>query len=60
MARINLGIILESLEQELRRSFRAVFAEDDRNSRFREFRKKIKNDKTWYEVPDHLVEKDAV
>ena len=58
MARINLGVILESLEQELRRSFRAVFAEDNKNSLFREFRKKVHNDKTWYDVPDHLVEKD--
>jgi len=58
MARINLGVILESLEQELRRPFRAVFAEDNKNSLFREFRKKVKNDKTWYDVPDHLVELD--
>ena len=60
MAKINLGVILESLESELRRSFRAVVAEDHTNSLFRAFRKKVKDDKTWYTVPDHLVEKDRV
>ena len=59
MARVNLGIILENLEQDLRKSFRAVVAsEDHTNSLFRAFRKKIQKDKTWYTVPDHLVEKD--
>ena len=58
MAKINLGVILESLEAELRRSFRAVVAEDHTNSLFRAFLKKVKDDKTWYTVPDHLVEKD--
>lgn len=58
MARINLGVILENLEHELRQSFRAVVAEDHTNSLFRAFRKKVKNDKTWYIVPDHLVDKD--
>lgn len=58
MARINLGIILENLESELRKSFRAVVAEDHTNALFRAFRKKIENDKIWYTVPDHLVEKD--
>lgn len=56
MAKINLGVILESLEPELRRSFRAVVAEDRTNSIFREFRKKIASDKKWYSVPNHLVE----
>ncbi|MDO8560784.1 MAG: hypothetical protein Q7R91_01045 [bacterium] len=56
MAKINLGIILESLEPELRKSFRAVVAEDHTNSKFREFRKKVKDDKKWYSVPNHLVE----
>ena len=59
MAKINLGVILESLESELRKSFRAVVAEDRTNSIFREFRKKVKDDKKWYEVPDHLVEKES-
>ena len=58
MARVNLGIILENLESELRRTFRAVVAEDRTNSLFRAFRKKVEKDKTWYNVPDHLVEKD--
>ena len=58
MARINLGIILESLEAELRRSFRAVVSEDHTNSKFREFRKRIHKNQQWYSVPDHLVEKD--
>ena len=58
MARINLGIILENLESELRRPFREVVAEDRTNSIFRAFRKKVGNGKTWYTVPDHLVEKD--
>ena len=59
MAKINLGVILESLESELRKSFRAVVTEDHTNSIFREFRKKVKDDKKWYEVPDHLVEKES-
>ena len=58
MAKVNLGIILESLESELRKAFRSVVSEDHTNSKFREFRKKVKVDKTWYSVPDHLVEKD--
>lgn len=58
MARINLGIILENLEQELRKTFRSVVAEDRTNAIFRAFRKKVESDKTWYTVPDHLVEKD--
>lgn len=58
MAKINLGVILENLEHELRQSFRAVVAEDHTNSLFRAFRKKVKTDKTWYIVPDHLVDKD--
>ncbi len=58
MAKINLGIILENLESELRRSFRAVVAEDNTNAKFRAFRKKIATEKTWYTVPNHLVEKD--
>ena len=58
MARINLGIILENLESDLRQSFRAVFAEDRTNAKFRAFRKEIKKRKVWYDVPDHLVEKD--
>lgn len=58
MAKINLGVILESLESELRKSFRAVVTEDRTNSIFREFRKKVKDDKKWYDVPDHLVEKE--
>ena len=58
MARVNLGIILENLESELRKTFRTVVAEDRTNSLFREFRKKVGKDKQWYVVPDHLVEKD--
>lgn len=58
MARVNLGVILENLEHELRKTFRAVVSEDHTNSIFREFRKKVKKDKTWYVVPDHLVEKE--
>jgi len=58
MARVNLGVILENLEHELRKMFRSVVTEDNSNSLFREFRKKVKKDKTWYVVPDHLVEKD--
>ncbi len=58
MARINLGVILENLEQELRKSFRSVVSEDHTNSLFRAFRKKVHSDKTWYVVPDHLIEKD--
>lgn len=56
MAKVNLGVILESLEHELRKSFRAVVAEDRTNALFRAFRKKVQDDKTWYTVPDHLVE----
>ncbi|MBI2640505.1 MAG: hypothetical protein HYW91_01305 [Candidatus Sungbacteria bacterium] len=58
MAKVNLGIILENLESELRKSFRAVVAEDHTNAIFRTWRKKIEKEKTWYIVPDHLVEKD--
>lgn len=58
MARINLSIILENLESELRKYFRAVVTEDHTNSLFRAFRKEIGKNKTWYTVPDHLVEKD--
>lgn len=58
MARINLGVILENLEHELRKSFRSVVTEDRTNALFRAFRKKIGDNKTWYTVPDHLVEKD--
>lgn len=58
MARINLGIILENLESDLRKTFRAVVAEDHTNSIFRNFRKEVRKYKTWYTVPDHLVEKD--
>lgn len=58
MARIKLGIVLENLESELRKSFRAVVAEDHTNALFRAFRKKVENAKTWYTIPDHLVEKD--
>ena len=58
MARINLGIILENLESDLRKSFRSVVKEDHTNAIFREFRKKVAHYKTWYTVPDHLVEKD--
>lgn len=58
MARINLGIILENLESDLRKSFRAVVAEDHTNAIFRAFRKEVKKNKTWYVIPDHLVEKE--
>lgn len=58
MARVNLGVILENLEHELRKMFRSVVTEDNSNSLFRAFRKKVEKDKTWYVVPDHLVEKD--
>ena len=58
MARINLGIILENLESDLRKIFRSVVAEDNTNALFRTFRKKVQSNKTWYTVPDHLVEKD--
>lgn len=58
MAKINLGVILENLESELRKSFRAVVTEDNTNALFRAFRKKVASDKVWYIVPDHLVEKD--
>lgn len=59
MARINLGIILENLEFELRKTFRSVVAAEDRtNALYRAFRKKVKSEKLWYTVPDHLVEKD--
>lgn len=58
MARINLGVILENLESELRKSFRSVVSENHTNSIFRAFRKRVKNDKTWYTVPDHLVDRD--
>ena len=58
MARVNLGIILESLEYELRGMFRSVVAEDRTNSIFRSFRKKVQKEKTWYDVPDHLVQKN--
>ncbi|MEK7074378.1 MAG: hypothetical protein AAB972_04525 [Patescibacteria group bacterium] len=58
MAKINLGVILENLESELRKSFRAVVTEDNTNAKFRAFRKKIVSEKIWYIVPDHLVEKD--
>lgn len=58
MAKINLGIILESLEPELRKSFRAVIAEDRTNSLYRAFRKEVQNKQVWYVVPDHLVEKE--
>jgi len=57
MAKVNLGIILECLESELRKNFRAVVVEDHTNAIFRAFRKKVEKDKTWYDVPDHLVEK---
>lgn len=58
MARINLGIILENLEHELRRPFRAVVVSEDRtNALFRAFRKKVGSEKQWYTVPDHLVER---
>lgn len=58
MARIKLGIILENLESELRSTFRSVVTEDHTNALFRAFRKKVEKSKTWYVVPDHLVEKD--
>lgn len=58
MAKVNLGIILENLESELRKSFRAVVAEDHTNSIFKQFRKQVASSKTWYTVPDHLVEKE--
>ncbi len=58
MARINLGTILENLESELRKTFRSVINEDHTNALFRAFRKKVADHKTWYTVPDHLVEKD--
>lgn len=58
MAKINLGVILENLESELRKTFRSVVAEDHTNSLYKVFRKKIAQEKTWYVVPDHLVEKD--
>ena len=58
MARINLGIILENLESELRKSFRTVIAEDNTNAKYRAFRKELAKSKKWYIVPDHLVEKD--
>lgn len=58
MAKINLGIILENLEQELRKPFRAVVSEDHTNSLFRAFRREVKSNKTWYTVPDHLIEKE--
>lgn len=58
MAKINLGVILENLESELRKSFRAVVTEDNTNALFRAFRKKVASEKIWYIVPDHLVEKD--
>lgn len=58
MARINLGIILESLEHELRKPFRSIVVEDRTNALFRAFRKKVGSDKQWYTVPDHLVEKE--
>jgi len=58
MVRINLGIILENLESELRKTFRSVVTEDHTNSIFRAFRKEVKKNKTWYTVPDHLIEKD--
>ena len=60
MARINLAIILENLESELRKSFRAVVAEDRTNAIFRAFRKDVGKQKKWYTVPDHLVERDQV
>ena len=58
MARINLGVILENLEQELRKTFRSVIAEDRTNAIFRAFRKKVESNKTCYTVPDDLVEMD--
>lgn len=58
MAKVNLGIILENLESELRKTFRSVVTEDHTNALFRSFRKKVADYKTWYTVPDHLVEKD--
>lgn len=58
MTRINLGVILECLEPEVRKTFRSVVNDARSNYLFREFRKKIHKDQTWYTVPDHLVEKD--
>lgn len=58
MAKIKLAIILENLESDLRKSFRAVVAEDHTNAIFRAFRKEVGKQKDWYTVPDHLVEKD--
>ncbi len=58
MVRINLGIILENLESDLRKSFRLVVTEDHTNALFRAFRKEVQKQRTWYTVPDHLVEKD--
>jgi len=58
MARINLGIILENLESDLRKTFRSVVTEDRTNVRFKTFRKEVLKYKTWYTVPDHLVEKE--
>lgn len=58
MAKVNLGVILENLEHELRKAFRSVVSEDHTNALFRAFRKRVEKDKTWYTVPDHLVEKD--
>jgi hypothetical protein len=59
MVRINLGVILENLEHELRQPFRAVVVSEDRtNALFRAFRKKVGSNKTWYTVPEHLVEKE--
>ena len=58
MVRVNLAIILENLESDLRKSFRAVVAEDHTNALFRAFRKEVGKNKTWYTVPDHLVEHD--
>ena len=59
MAKINLGVILENLESDLRRSFREVVTEDHTNTIFKQFRKKVASNKTWYTVPDHLVEKES-
>ena len=55
MAKINLGIVLENLESELRKSFRTVVAEDRTNAIFRAFRKEVAKQKTWYTVPNHLI-----
>ena len=59
MARIKLGVILENLESDLRRAFRSVVSEDHTNSLFRAFRKEVAKHRTWYTIPDHLVEKDS-